>query len=316
MKIQKCRICQSSKLTNLFSLGKLSFTGKFPSKKQNIKKAPIELILCQTCKLVQLAHNFDLKYLYGPDYGYRTGINKTMLNHVKNVVKILSKKVLLKNKNSLINLPYLHLYKDKDEILISHSTTILSFLGKEFGMFGQDRKEELQCEQLLQETDDLRKVITSFAYIHHKIKEDEIISAKEVFNKAFEKTNVGKIQKFEHWFSSKNKTNKNIFLVGNKISSPDFNLFDILDLYVEFIKHYKFLDDPIDENIFEKLGYPYVSKFYNNFKILPKMQKYLNSQLYKLPYTNKSANFGSGIKGNTWDHKNQIDETPTELIIS
>ena len=46
------------------------------------------------------------------------------------------------------------------------------------------------------------------------------------------------------------------------------------------------------------------------------MQKYLNSQLYKLPYTNKSANFGSGIKGNTWDHKNQIDETPTELIIS
>ena len=225
-------------------------------------------------------------------------------------------KVLLKNKNSLINLPYLHLYKDKDEILISHSTTILGFLGKEFGMFGQDRREELQCEQLLQETDDLRKVITSFAYIHHKIKEDEIIGAKEVFNKAFEKTNVGKIQKFEHWFSSKNITNENIFLVGNKISSPDFNLFDILDLYVEFIKHYKFLDDPIDENIFEKLGYPYVSKFYNNLKKLPKMQKYLNSQLYKLPYTNKSANFGSGIKGNTWDHKNQIDETPKELIIS
>ena len=225
-------------------------------------------------------------------------------------------KVLLKNKNSLINLPYLHLYKDKDEILISHSTTILSFLGKEFGMFGEDRKEELQCEQLLQETDDLRKVITSFAYIHHKTKEDEIIGAKEVFNKAFEKTNVGKIQKFEHWFSSKKITNENTFLVGNKISSPDFNLFDVLDFYVEFIKHYKFLDDPINENFFEKLGYPYVSKFYNNFKKLHKMQKYLNSQLYKLPYTNKSANFGSGIKGNTWDHKNQIDETPRELIIS
>ena len=161
-----------------------------------------------------------------------------------------------------------------------------------------------------------KKVITSFAYIHHKTKEDEIIGAKEVFNKAFEKTNVGKIQKFEHWFSSKNITNENIFLVGNKISSPDFNLFDVLDFYVEFIKHYKFLEDPIDENFFEKLGYPYVSKFYNNFKKLPKMQKYLNSQLYKLPYTNKSANFGSGIKGNTWDHKNQIDETPRVLIIS
>ena len=87
-------------------------------------------------------------------------------------------------------------------------------------------------------------------------------------------------------------------------------------MYVEFIKYYKFLDDPIDETIFEKLGYPHVSKFYNNFKKLPKMQKYFNSLLYKLPYTNKSANFGSGINGNSWDHKNQIDETPAEIIIN
>ena len=64
------------------------------------------------------------------------------------------------------------------------------------------------------------------------------------------------------------------------------------------------------------LGYPYVSKFYNNFKKLPKMQKYFNSLLFGLSYTNKSANFGSGIKGNSWDQKNQIDNTPTELIIN
>ena len=47
MKINKCRICNSSKLVNLFSLGKLCFTGKFPSKKQIIKKEPIKLILCK-----------------------------------------------------------------------------------------------------------------------------------------------------------------------------------------------------------------------------------------------------------------------------
>ena len=101
MKINKCRICNSSKLVNLFSLGKLCFTGKFPSKKQIIKKEPIKLILCKNCQLVQLAHNFNLKYLYGPDYGYRTGINKTMLNHVKNITKILSKKITLK-KNDIV----------------------------------------------------------------------------------------------------------------------------------------------------------------------------------------------------------------------
>ena len=55
-------------------------------KKVNIKKTPLDLILCKKCKLVQLKHNYDLKYLYGPDYGYRTGINRTMREHVKNVM--------------------------------------------------------------------------------------------------------------------------------------------------------------------------------------------------------------------------------------
>ena len=45
------------------------------------------------------------------------------------------------------------------------------------------------------------------------------------------------------------------------------------------------------------------------------MQKYFDSILYKLPFTNKSANFGLGIKGNTWDPFTQKDETPEEIII-
>ena len=101
MKIKSCRICKSSKLKKLFSLGNMCFTGKFPNERQIIQKKPILLLLCDNCGLVQLGHNFDLKYLYGPDYGYRTGINKTMLSHVKGVVKYLSKKVKLK-KNDLV----------------------------------------------------------------------------------------------------------------------------------------------------------------------------------------------------------------------
>ena len=45
------------------------------------------------------------------------------------------------------------------------------------------------------------------------------------------------------------------------------------------------------------------------------MQKYFNSIFYKLPYTNKSANFGSGIKGSTWDPNTQQDNTPNEINI-
>ncbi len=122
MKLKKCRICKSTKLKKLFSLGNMCFTGKFPSEKQIIKKEPIHLIICSNCELVQLGHNFDLKYLYGPDYGYRTGINKTMLNHVKDVVKYLSKKTKLKQ-NDLV----LDIASNDGSLLKNYSKNIKTF---------------------------------------------------------------------------------------------------------------------------------------------------------------------------------------------
>ena len=87
MKIKNCRICKSQSFEKLFGLGKLNFTGKF-AKKKNIKipSAHLNLVMCKNCKLVQLDSNFNLKFLYAGDYGYRTGINQTMTSHVKNVV--------------------------------------------------------------------------------------------------------------------------------------------------------------------------------------------------------------------------------------
>ena len=38
MRIKQCRNCKSKKLTTLFSLGNLCFTGKFSSLNDNIKK--------------------------------------------------------------------------------------------------------------------------------------------------------------------------------------------------------------------------------------------------------------------------------------
>ena len=104
MRITQCRICKSKNLVKLFSLGNLNFTGKFSSFGKKIKKKPITLIMCKACDLVQLAHNYDLKYLYGPDYGYRTGINKTMRNHVKKIAQSLSKKTSLKKNDHVLDI--------------------------------------------------------------------------------------------------------------------------------------------------------------------------------------------------------------------
>ena len=225
-------------------------------------------------------------------------------------------KIELKKRNSLINLPYIELINSQgDDILISQSNACLSFLGRKFGMFGKNEDEVSKCEQLLLETNDLRSVITSFAYTHFKNTDLEIEAAKEVFIRVFQKNNAGKIQKFENWMQ-KNKDNKNYFLINNDITIPDFNLFDILDFYIEFLKYYNFVKDKNHKNIFNELGYPNISKFYNNFIQLPNMKKYFNSIFYKLPYTNKSAKFGSGINGDTWNHKTQTDETSAEIIIN
>ena len=224
-------------------------------------------------------------------------------------------KIDLKKKNSLINLPYLKYFKDDKEFIISHSNTCLTFLGKEFGMFGETQEEELECEQLLQETVDLRSIVTRFAYTHFNSEDEELLAAKEVYNTTFENSNSGKLQKFEHWLSSKDKSKTKLFLVGNKISSPDFNLFDTLDLYCEFLLYYNFVENADKNNVFALLKYPLISDFFNNFKQLPKMQKYFESELYKLPFTNKGAKFGSGKSGITWNPSIDTDTTPDEIIV-
>ncbi len=224
-------------------------------------------------------------------------------------------KIKLKKTNSLINLPYIELIDSSgDNLVITQSNACLSYLGRKFDMFGRNKIEESQCEQLLFETNDLRSVITSFAYTHHKNKELENNAAKEVYEKAFQNNNFGKIQKFENWLSL-NKNNNNYFLLKYGITIPDFNLFDILDFYIEFLKYYNFVNEKNNNKILSETGYPYLNNFYNHFINLPKMKKYLNSIFYKLPYTNKSANFGSGIKGNKWDNNIQKDTTPSEIII-
>ena len=102
--IKYCRNCREKKFSNLFSLGSLSFTGKFSSKKKKIPKDFISLIKCNKCQLVQLDRSFNSKYLYGPDYGYRSGINLTMTNHLKSISKKLTKLTKLKKNDYVLDI--------------------------------------------------------------------------------------------------------------------------------------------------------------------------------------------------------------------
>jgi len=126
MKITSCRNCKSKYFSKLFTLGKMCFTGKFPKNlATNIPKVVISLIMCKSCKLVQLDRNFNPKYLYDTNYGYRTGINVTMTQHVNGVVKESIKIVKLKKKDSVLD-------------IASNDGTLLNFYKKNIFRVGID----------------------------------------------------------------------------------------------------------------------------------------------------------------------------------
>jgi len=126
MKIKNCRNCKNTELFDLFSLGKISFTGRFSNTiRQNVPKAYLNVLMCKKCKLVQLDRNFDLNYLYGKNYGYRTGINKTMTDHVRKIVRKCSTLIKLKPKQYVLDIG-------------SNDATLLNFYANDIIKVGVD----------------------------------------------------------------------------------------------------------------------------------------------------------------------------------
>lgn len=97
--ISKCRICGNDNLVNVMTLGEQALTGVFPkSKAEKITKGPIDLVQCigeDKCGLIQLKQSYDLSEMYGMNYGYRSGLNASMVTHLHSKVeKILASKFL------------------------------------------------------------------------------------------------------------------------------------------------------------------------------------------------------------------------------
>ena len=86
-----CRICNSECLSDIISLGEqniAAYTPKGSDPKPVLEKFPLELIRCceQDCGLVQLRHSTPPDILY-ERYFYRSGINQTMTDNLKEIVE-------------------------------------------------------------------------------------------------------------------------------------------------------------------------------------------------------------------------------------
>lgn len=106
-KITKCRICGNKNLKTVVDLGHMALTGIFPKKNDDVEFGPLELVKChgskkdEYCGLLQLRHNYNLEKLYGDNYGYRSGLNASMVKHLQSLVEKVKELVKLK-KNDLV----------------------------------------------------------------------------------------------------------------------------------------------------------------------------------------------------------------------
>lgn len=88
--ISSCRICGNTELVPVLDLGNQALTGIFPrSRDQEVQRMPLELVLCHGddhCGLLQLRHTAELRQMYGENYGYRSGLNRSMVQHLQGKV--------------------------------------------------------------------------------------------------------------------------------------------------------------------------------------------------------------------------------------
>ncbi|MBI4235002.1 methyltransferase domain-containing protein [Candidatus Peregrinibacteria bacterium] len=108
--ITQCRICGNKNLIPLVNLGILELTGIFPKERASASRGPLELCKCaeegsdRGCGLVQLKHDFALDQLYGLNYGYRSGLNKSMVEHLHAKVGKILARVDLKSGDFVIDI--------------------------------------------------------------------------------------------------------------------------------------------------------------------------------------------------------------------
>lgn len=100
--IKKCRISGSKNLITVLSLGEQYLTGVFPkSQSDEITKGPLDLVWCPDSGLLQMKQTYSLDEMYGDNYGYRSGLNSSMVSHLTNKIHGLERLVEL-NENDLV----------------------------------------------------------------------------------------------------------------------------------------------------------------------------------------------------------------------
>ena len=103
--ITQCRISHSKNLITVLSLGEQYLTGVFPKNvNEKITKGPLDLVWCPDSGLLQMKQSYSLNEMYGENYGYRSGLNMSMVKHLEQKIRTLERFVQLDSKDIVIDI--------------------------------------------------------------------------------------------------------------------------------------------------------------------------------------------------------------------
>jgi hypothetical protein len=104
-RIDACRISGSDNFVTVLDLGEQELTGVFPrTRDEYVESCPVELVWCPDSGLVQLAHSFAPEQMYGDNYGYRSGLNQSMVKHLTDKVLFLQDRAALKSGDVVLDI--------------------------------------------------------------------------------------------------------------------------------------------------------------------------------------------------------------------
>ena len=105
IKINKCRLCKNKKLKQIYNFGN-HYVSNFVNKASIKKgiKAPLNLVYCKNCQLLQLEHSAPQELMYKKFYWYKSGITKTMRDGLKELYQDIKKNCEIKSGDVILDI--------------------------------------------------------------------------------------------------------------------------------------------------------------------------------------------------------------------
>jgi NDP-4-keto-2,6-dideoxyhexose 3-C-methyltransferase len=130
--ISECRSCGNSDLTTVFDMGDLKINAFMLEPNTDIGTAPLKLVHCDICDLVQLSHTVREEDLY-KNYWYLSRLNKKIVDNLESITVAAQKHVILYDNDVVVDIG-------------ANDGTLLSFYPDNVKKVGIDPAQNIRSE--------------------------------------------------------------------------------------------------------------------------------------------------------------------------